>query len=110
VAQAAIHRPHRVYAGLSRFPSVRRDLAVVVDQEVSAAAVEKVVRHALGEVLVEFRLFDVYVGKGIDSNEKSLALGLTLQSRDATLTEDTIGLRTEAAVDALRDAFSARLR
>ena len=110
VAQAAIHRPHRVYAGLSRFPSVRRDLAVVVDQEVSAAAVEKVVRHALGEVLVEFRLFDVYVGKGIDSNEKSLALGLTLQSRDATLTEDTIGLHTEAAVDALRDAFSARLR
>jgi phenylalanyl-tRNA synthetase beta chain len=109
-AAAILKRPRRTYGGISRYPSVRRDFAVVVDQSVSAAEVEAVVRDTLGSILVEFRLFDVYEGKGIDSNEKSLAIGLTLQSQDATLTEDAIGQHTQAAINALTQAVQARLR
>ena len=77
---------------------------------IAAAEVESLVRNALGEILVDFRLFDVYQGKGIDSNEKSLAIGLTLQSQEATLTEEEIGKYTQSAVTALESGVKARLR
>lgn len=104
------HRPRRVYGGVSKYPSVRRDFAIVVNRAVTAAQVQAVVRRSVGNVLVDFRLFDVYEGKGIDSNEKSLAIGLTLQSQDATLTDEEIGQHTQAAVQALESAVQARLR
>jgi phenylalanyl-tRNA synthetase beta chain len=110
VAATILHRPRRVFGGVSRYPSVRRDFAVVVDRAVTAAQVEAAVTQALGEILVDFRLFDVYQGKGIDSNEKSLAIGLTLQSQNATLTEEEIGQYTQAAVAALQSEVQARLR
>jgi phenylalanyl-tRNA synthetase beta chain len=105
-----LKQAHRRHRGISRYPAVRRDLAVVVADEVPAAAVESVVRDALGEILVDFRLFDVYQGKGIDSNEKSLAVGLTLQDPSATLTDDQIGRYIQGVVAALEDAVGARLR
>lgn len=101
---------HRRHRGISRYPAVRRDLAIVVAAEVPAGRVEAVVRETLGEILVDFRLFDVYQGKGIDSNEKSLAMGLTLQDPSATLTDDQIGRYTQRVVAALENAVGARLR
>ncbi len=109
-ADVALRKPRRIYDGISKYPSVRRDLAVVVAKSVSAATVEATVRDALGSILVDFRLFDVYEGKGIDSNEKSVALGLTLQSRDATLTDAEIGHYAQSALSALEQAVNARLR
>lgn len=109
-AALALKHPRRIFGGISRYPSVRRDFAVVVKKSVSAAEIESVVRKAVGDILVDFRLFDVYEGKGIDSNEKSLALGLTLQSQDATLTEEEIGHYAQTAVSALESAVNARLR
>ena len=103
-------RTLKAHHGVSRYPSVRRDLALVVAREVRASAVEEVIRSTLGDVLVDFRLFDVYQGKGIDSNEKSLAVGLTLQVASATLTEDRIGRYTQDVVTALERAVGARLR
>jgi len=55
-------------------------------------------------------LFDVYQGKGIDSNEKSLGVGLTLQDASATLTEEDIGNYTNKAVEALAHRVGAKLR
>ncbi len=109
-AAAVQQKPRRVFRGVSRYPSVRRDFAIVVDRAVTAAQVEATVTQAVGEILVDFRLFDVYQGKGIDSNEKSLAIGLTLQSQAATLTEEEINQYTDAAVSALQGAVQARLR
>ncbi|MFU8816972.1 MAG: phenylalanine--tRNA ligase subunit beta [Pseudomonadales bacterium] len=108
--QTILARGPRSHRGISRYPSVRRDLALVVAREVPAAAVEAVIRSTLGEVLVDLRLFDVYQGKGIDSNKKSLAVGLTLQDASATLTEDRISRYTQDAVAALQSAVGARLR
>jgi phenylalanyl-tRNA synthetase beta chain len=96
-----LKRAHASHRGISRYPSVRRDLALVVADDVPAARMEAVVRETLGEMLVDFTLFDVYQGKGIDSNEKSLAVGLTLQDASATLTDDRIARYTQDVVAAL---------
>ena len=110
LGEAVRRRPRRVYGGISRYPSVRRDLSIVVARVVGADQVEAAVRGALGDILVDFKLFDVYEGEGIDSNEKSLALGLTLQSQEATLTDGEIGAFAQSALDALKNAVNARLR
>ena len=109
-ADAVMAKVRRTYRTVSRFPSVRRDLALLLDRSVTANAVESVVREVLGENLTEFRLFDLYQGKGIDSNEKSIAIGLTFQHASATLTEAEIGTYTDQAVDALSKKLGARLR
>jgi len=109
-AQVALSKPLRKFAGISKYPSVRRDLAVVVARSVTASTVENIVREALAGILVDFRLFDVYEGKGIDSNEKSLAIGLTFQSQNATLTDEEIGHHAQVAMSALESAVNARLR
>ena len=106
-ARACRRRRHR---GVSKFPSVRRDFALVVGRDVTAQMVESLVKSAVGDVLVDFRLIDVYQGEGIDSNEKSLALGLTLQQPSATLTEEQISMYIERALIALSEGVGARLR
>ena len=76
------------YRAYSKFPSIRRDLALVVDMEVSADALTKAARAALGELLQEAIVFDVYRGKGVDSRRKSIGLGLILQDASRTLTDE----------------------
>ncbi|MBK1693895.1 phenylalanine--tRNA ligase subunit beta [Chromatium weissei] len=93
------------YAPISRFPSIRRDLAIVVDEAVEHDAVIKCVRTAATDLLREVLVFDVYTGQNIDSGRKSLALGLILQSCSQTLTEDFI----EVAVRQIRERLAAEL-
>ncbi|MFZ2207453.1 MAG: phenylalanine--tRNA ligase subunit beta [Porticoccaceae bacterium] len=95
---------------LSRFPAVRRDIAIVVPREVTASALLDVVKRAAGGALTEARIFDVYHGEHIENNKKSIALGLTFQDSSRTL-EDSDVLSVEAAVlEALAAGFGARLR
>lgn len=98
------------FTEISRFPSIRRDLAVVVDDAVSASAVLETVRAATGELLAELRLFDEYRGEGIDSGRKSLALALTLQDSSRTLNEEVVEAVLARVVAALSAAFGAQLR
>ncbi len=109
-ADAVLKRARRRHRGLSRFPSVRRDLAVVVGADTPSAGVDRTLREALGEILVDLRIFDVYQGKGIDSNEKSLGIGLTLQHPSATLNDQEIGKYMSEAIDALARDLGAKLR
>ncbi len=102
-------RPRR-HAGVSKFPRVRRDLAVVLAADIAAETVERIVRESVGDILVEFRLFDVYHGKGIDSNEKSLAVGLTLQHPSRTLTDVEVNQYVDDTLASLAREVGARLR
>ena len=79
-----------VFREFSKFPSIRRDLAIIVAEATPAQAVLECVEKATGRLLVNLELFDEYRGKGIDSGRKSLALGLTLQDSSRTLNEDEI--------------------
>ncbi|MET0378071.1 MAG: phenylalanine--tRNA ligase subunit beta [Spongiibacteraceae bacterium] len=100
---------HR-FAELSRFPAVRRDIAVVVRRDVLAQELQSAVRGAAGRSLSDLTLFDVYQGKGIDPERKSLALGLTFQDSSRTLTEDEVNAAIEAVLGALAERFGATLR
>ena len=95
---------------LSRFPEVRRDLALVVAAEVPAAEIEQAIRSAAGEWLTQLRLFDVYQGKGIEPDSKSLALGLTWQHPSRTLTDEEVSNSTDSVLALLADKFKASLR
>ncbi|MFC5698352.1 phenylalanine--tRNA ligase subunit beta [Pseudomonas sp. GCM10022186] len=98
------------FSELSRFPEVRRDLALLVDREVPAEAVLATIREAAGEWMTDLRLFDVYQGKGIDPLRKSLAVGLTWQHPSRTLTDDEVSNTTQNIVTSLEDRFNATLR
>ncbi len=106
VAGAALPK----FKELSRFPAVRRDLAVVVDLGVEAEALCKSIRRTAGEVLTELTVFDVYAGKGIDSGRKSLAVGLTLQASERTLTDSEVDLLIQSILKNLWNELGATLR
>ncbi len=110
LADAVLSHARRRHDVVSRYPSVRRDLAIVVPEAVAAADIVQILSKTLQEVLVDLRLFDVYQGKGIDSTEKSLGVGLTLQKASATLTEEEIGQYMQNAIEALAKEANARLR
>ncbi|RAU45428.1 MULTISPECIES: phenylalanine--tRNA ligase subunit beta [unclassified Pseudomonas] len=95
---------------LSRFPEVRRDLALLADREVSATSVLDVIRENAGEWLTDLRLFDVYQGKGIDPLRKSLAVGLTWQHPSRTLTDDEVNASTQQILTSLEERLNATLR
>ncbi|KAA0942302.1 phenylalanine--tRNA ligase subunit beta [Pseudomonas sp. ANT_H14] len=98
------------FGELSRFPEVRRDLALVADREVSASAVLEVIRENAGEWLTDLRLFDVYQGKGIDPHRKSLAVGLTWQHPSRTLNDDEVNTTTQNILTSLEQRLNATLR
>jgi len=93
-----------------RFPSVRRDIAVDLPEEVSWAQVEQSVRAALGGPLIELRLFDRYSGQGVETGRKSLAMGLILQDASRTLTDDDADRFVREAIAALETSCKARWR
>ncbi|WP_137819592.1 phenylalanine--tRNA ligase subunit beta [Pseudomonas sp. 2FG] len=95
---------------LSRFPEVRRDLALLVDRDVAADAVLGTIREAAGEHLTGLKLFDVYHGKGIDPHRKSLAVGLTWQHPSRTLNDDEVSTTTQNILSSLEERFNATLR
>ncbi len=99
-----------VFRELSRFPAVRRDLAVIVAEEVPAGEVLECVRSAAGPLLRQLQLFDVYRGKGIVSGKKSIALGLTLQDFSRTLTDDEVEALIQRVLAHLEDRLGATLR
>ncbi|GAB3098922.1 phenylalanine--tRNA ligase subunit beta [Aestuariicella hydrocarbonica] len=95
---------------LSKFPEVRRDIAVIVDQDKAVRDLENTIKAGAGDYLTELKVFDVYVGKGIDPHRKSVALGLTFQHPSRTLNEDEINASMDVVVRSLEDTFNASLR
>ena len=98
------------FTPVSRYPSIRRDIALVVDQAVSADEVIDCIHLSGSEYLTNIELFDVYVGEGIDSGRKSLALGLTLQDLSRTLKDNEIEQELEQILGILNKKLGATLR
>lgn len=95
---------------LSRFPSVRRDLAFLVPDEVTWAALAATIRTAVGPLLRDVVLFDRYVGQGVDPGFKSLAMGLILQDKSRTLTDRDVDAVVADVVAAIEREHRARIR
>ncbi|MFG6108911.1 phenylalanine--tRNA ligase subunit beta [Stenotrophomonas nematodicola] len=95
---------------LSRFPSVRRDLAFLVPEAVAWADLEATLRRAVGPLLRQVTLFDRYVGQGVEPGFKSLAMGLILQDKSRTLTDRDVDSVVAEAVSAMEREHHARIR
>jgi phenylalanyl-tRNA synthetase beta chain len=98
------------FEDLTSFPPVRQDLAVVVADDVPAAGVVDAVRAAGGRLLHEVRVFDVYRGAQVGEGRKSLALALTFQAPDRTLTDEDVAPARRKIVKALTEQLGGELR
>ena len=98
------------YKKISKFPSVRRDLAIVVDESVPLAVLQENVTVSASGLLSELRVFDIYRGPGIETGRKSIALGLILQDSSRTLADVDADAVITAVVARLRDVLSATIR
>jgi phenylalanyl-tRNA synthetase beta chain len=95
---------------ISRYPSVRRDLSVVLDESVPLEVLRENVTVSASGLLSELRVFDVYRGPGVESGRKSIALGLILQDSSRTLTDVDADAVVASVVARLRDVLSAAIR
>lgn len=109
-AEALTRRTLPRYGGLSRYPAVRRDIAVVVDAGLEVGGILAAVRAALPATVTEFELFDVYQGQGIEAGKKSLAFRMLLQHTEKTLTDAEIEAAVAEVLALLSERFGAVLR
>ena len=95
---------------LSRYPEVRRDLAFIVDQTVSVADLENKVKDTAGHYLIQLKVFDIYMGQGVEADKKSVAFGLIFQHPSRTLKDDEINGIQQRIIESLAQTFNAVLR
>ncbi len=101
----------KTYKAIPKYPTVPRDIAVVVDEAVTSAQVSAVIKGAPVKVLLEnVELFDVYRGKGIPEGKKSMAYSYTIRAEDRTLTDEDINDAMNTIIAALKDGLNAELR
>ncbi|WHY70782.1 phenylalanine--tRNA ligase subunit beta [Fictibacillus enclensis] len=99
-----------VYQTLPRFPSITRDIAVVVDQNLPAGDLNTVIHEAGGELLKESSLFDLYEGERMEEGKKSLAFSLKYYDPERTLTDEEVTKAHENILRSLEERFGASLR
>ena len=98
------------FSEVSRFPSLQRDLAILVDEEVEVQSVLEIIRASGGELLKKLELFDIYREYKLESNKKSLAVALTFQSESSSLKSSEVEAVTERIIGLLERETGARLR
>jgi len=99
-----------VYAEISKFPPVIRDLAIVVDQELALQHLLDGLKGQLPTLVQDIQLFDVYVGKGVPENKKSLAFRIVMQDTQRTLQDAEVDLAIQQLVSCFEQEFAAQLR
>lgn len=100
----------RSYNPIIKFPSIKRDIAIVVEKEVESQKIEEVI-HSLGEELIkEIYLFDSYEGKHIEEGKKSLAYSIIFQSKERTLKDEEVNALYDSILKALEKEVNAALR
>lgn len=98
------------FSEISKYPAIRRDIALVLDRGIPASVVVATANRAAPDTLQNLKLFDLYQGEHIDSGRKSIALGLTLQAQSRTLTDDEVDSAIEQIVTTLANELGAALR
>ncbi|MBI4987276.1 MAG: phenylalanine--tRNA ligase subunit beta [Rhodocyclales bacterium] len=107
---AVLQQPLPGYREVSRFPTVVQDLALVVDQEVPAQALLDCLIASAPSFVREVMLFDLYQGKGVDFEKKSLAFRVVMQDTEKTLSDDEVEAARVKMIKAAAEKFAAKLR
>jgi len=98
------------YKQLPRYPSVTRDIAILVNDEVLAWDIEQTIKEYGGKTLEDIKLFDVYKGKQVPEGYKSMAYSVSFRAGDRTLTDEEVNKSMDKIITALEKRYSARLR
>lgn len=99
----------KTYKPLPKFPATTRDLAIVCDEEIPIANLEKAIKGAVGGILESVALFDIYRGQQIAEGKKSVAFSISMRSHEATLTDEQADAAVKRALKALKE-LGAELR
>ena len=108
--EAALLCPLPKFAEIAKFPPVRRDLALIVGENITSAQMLEALRETAPEIVTELAIFDLYSGKGIDSGKKSLAFRVLIQDTQKTLTDQEVETVITRLTQVLSDRFGAKLR
>ncbi len=107
---AAAVDTEKKFKPLPKFPAVTRDLAVIIDSGVPVSEIEKVIKESCGKILEKLQLFDVYKGKQIPDDKKSVAYALTMRSAEGTLAEEEITNAMNKIVKNIENKLGGKLR
>ncbi len=98
------------YKEISKYPNIKKDIAVVIDKNVTAEEIGTKIKKSAGSSLESYEVFDLYTGKGIDENKKSIAFSLTFGKQDRTLTDEEINQVMDKIIASLEKDLKAELR
>lgn len=98
------------YTEISKFPAVKRDLALLIDKKVQFAEIEKIAYETDKKLLKSVELFDVYEGKNLEAGKKSYAVSFVLQDENATLNDKQIDKLMQKLIANLQNKLDAKLR
>jgi phenylalanyl-tRNA synthetase beta chain len=100
----------QAFSAISKYPAMRRDLAIVVENEINNSKIQAVIYESAGDLLQSVEVFDIYKGEGVPEGHKSIALCISFQSTERTLVDDDINVIIQRIVDELASNFNAQLR
>lgn len=98
------------FSEITRYPAIKRDIAVLIGRDVSYAALDDTIRQCSVDYLSDLKVFDVYEGKHLDTNRKSVALSLTFEHKSRTLSDEEVTSAVNKVIAALRKSCAAELR
>jgi phenylalanyl-tRNA synthetase beta chain len=98
------------YKEISKYPSVKKDLAMVVNKDITNDEILKQIKKSAGSLLTDMKVFDVYTGQNIEKGKKSMAYSLTFGAKDKTLTDEEINKVLEKIIADLEKGIGAELR
>ena len=109
-ASVVLNRSLPVYVEVSKLLPVRRDLAIVIDENIAVQTVLSAIKKADIPLILEVALFDLYQGKGVEENKKSLALSVLMHDTQKTLTDSDADITMANLLQLLQNSFDAVLR
>ena len=98
------------FTELSRFPSVRRDIALLINDKINVSEIQQLIEKTGGELLDSTWLFDVYTGQGVEEGKRSLAFAILWQHPSRTLEDAEIKSGMDHIIQVLQDTYQATLR
>lgn len=103
-------KTNKKYTPIPKFPAVERDIAIIVDENITVGSIEKVIQKQAKKMLEKIKLFDVYRDEKLGENKKSVAYSLKFRATDKTLTDEEINPVMEKIIAALEKELNAILR
>lgn len=95
---------------ISKYPTIKKDLAVIVDKNIASEEIAKLIKKAAGSLLTNVEVFDVYEGKNIEENKRSIAYSLSFGKQDRTLTDEEVNDVMNKVIETLKNKLGAELR